>query len=56
MPKKERFRNSWLFPELMENAYLREESGDSKGYACVTLDAKIHMYDSTLRFSYLRRP
>ncbi len=27
-----------------------------KGNFCVTLDSKILMYDSTLRFSHLRKP
>ena len=27
-----------------------------KSSFCVTLDSKILMYDSTLRFSYLRKP
>ena len=27
-----------------------------KGIFCVTLDSKILMYDSTLRFSHLRKP
>ena len=27
-----------------------------KGNFCVTLDSKIHMYNSTLRFSHLRKP
>ena len=33
-----------------------ELGATQKGNFCVTLDSKILMYDSTLRFSHLRKP
>ena len=43
-------------PSLSEKYAEGLPRANQKGNFCVTLDSKILMYDSTLRFSHLRKP